>query len=115
MTDSVRLIRNMHKKICSNRIKVLVNVLWDRLDCGIQIVFNIEHVILIFLTNEVECETKMAESTGTTNPMKIGIGLSWEIKVDNNVHGDDIDTSSEHIGGYETASFASLEVMEDAI
>jgi len=47
--------------------------------------------------------------------MKIGIGLSWEIKVDNNVHGDDIDTSSEHIGGYETASFASLEVMEDAI
>ena len=60
--------------------------MWDGLDGGIQIIFDIEHVILIFLTNEIECKTQMAESAGTTNPMKVGIWLSWEIKVDHNVH-----------------------------
>lgn len=57
----------------------------------------------------------MAESAGTTNPMKVGIWLSWEIKVDHNVHWDDVDTSSKHIRRNKTPSFASLEVMEDPI
>ena len=56
----------------------------------------------------------MTEPTRTTNPVKVGIGLAWEIKVDNYVHGDDIDTTSEDIRRDETASFSTLEVMENS-
>jgi len=57
----------------------------------------------------------MTEPTRTTNPVKIGVGLAWEIKVDNYVHGDDIDTTSEDIRRDETASFSTLEVMENSV
>jgi len=57
----------------------------------------------------------MTEPTRTTNPVKIGVGLAWEIKVDDYVHGDDIDTTSEDIRRDETASFSTLEVMENSV
>ena len=57
----------------------------------------------------------MTESTGTTNPMQVGIGLAREIKVDDNVDGDDVDTTRKDIRGDQATSLTSLEVVEDSV
>ena len=57
----------------------------------------------------------MTESTGTTNPMQVGIRLTREIKVDDNVDGDDVDTAREDIRGDQATSLTSLEVVEDSV
>ena len=39
----------------------------------------------------------MAEPTRTTDPVQVGVGLAWEIEVDDNVDGDDVDTTGKDI------------------
>ena len=43
--------------IDSNRVQILVNVLRYRLDLGVQLIFDFEHVMLIILSYEVDCNT----------------------------------------------------------
>ena len=57
----------------------------------------------------------MAEPAGTTDPVEVGVGLAREIEVDHDVYGNDIDTTGENIRRDETASFTTLEVVEDSI
>ena len=47
----------------SDRVKILVDVLWDRLDLGAQFILNLEHFMLVIFSDEVEGETEMTEST----------------------------------------------------
>lgn len=98
----------------SDSIEVLVNVLWDRLDLGVQVVLDIEHVALVVLRNEIDRQTKVTKAAGTTNPVQIGVRLARKVEVDNNVDGDDVDAASEHIRRHQAACLATLEVMENA-
>ena len=47
--------------------------------------------------------------------MQVGIRLTREIKVDDNVDGDDVDTAREDIRGDQATSLTSLEVVEDSV
>lgn len=98
----------------SDSIEVLVNVLWDRLDLGVQVVLDIEHVALVVLRNEIDRQTKVTKAAGTTNPVQIGVRLARKVEVDNNVDGDDVDAASEHIRRHQAACLATLKVMENA-
>ena len=98
----------------SDSIEVLVNVLRNRLDLGVQVVLNIEHVALVVLRDEIDRQTKVTEAARTTNPVQIGVRLAWEVEVDNDVDGDDVDTASEHIRRHQAACLATLKVMENA-
>ena len=39
----------------------------------------------------------MAKPTRTTDPVEVSVGLAWEIEVDDNVNGDDVDTTGKDI------------------
>ena len=90
-------LHHAHQPPTSDSIKVLVDVLWDGLDLGVQIVLDAEHVILVLFANEIDRQTQVAKSARTTDSMQVGVGLSWEVKVDDNVHRDDVYTTSENI------------------
>ena len=47
--------------------------------------------------------------------MEVGIRLAWEVKVDDYIDRDDVDTASEDIRRDEATRLTTLEVMEDAI
>ena len=70
----------------SDSVEVLVNVLRNGLDLGVQLVLNGEHVILVVLRDEVDGQAQVTEPARTTNPVQVGVGLAREVKVDDHVH-----------------------------
>jgi len=97
----------------SDCVQVLVDVLRDALDLSIKLVFNLEKIVLVTLGDEVDGNTKMAESATSSDSVKVGLCILWEVKVEHNIHRLDIDTSSENVGTHEDTSFTVLEVVEN--
>ena len=82
----------------SDRVEILVDVLRYGLNLSVQVIFDIKHVTFVVLGDEVDGETEVTEAARTTNPMKVGVRLAREVKIDDNVDGDDIDATSKDIG-----------------
>ena len=95
----------------SDRVKILVNVLWDWLDLGAQLILNLEHFMLVVFGNKVDGETEMTEPAGTSDPVKVGVRAAREVEVDNDVHGHDIDTTCEEIGAHKASGLTIAEVV----
>jgi len=47
--------------------------------------------------------------------MQIGLGHLGEVKVDDNVHGLDINTTGEQVGADQVAARAVAEIVEDSV
>lgn len=97
----------------SDGVEVLVDILRDALDLGVQLIFDGEQVVLVILRDEVDGNTKMTESTRSSDSMEVGLSVLGEIEVDDDVNGLDIDTSCENIGAHQASCFTIFEVMED--
>ena len=95
----------------SDRVEILVDVLWDGRNLGAQFILNLEHFMLVIFSDEVEGETEMTESTRTSDSVEIGVRAAWEVKVDNHVHRHDIDTTREQIGTHQASGLTVTEVM----
>ena len=50
--------------------------------------------------------TEVSESSGSSDPVEVSFGHLWEVEVDNDVHGLDVDTASEQIGRDQVAAKA---------
>ena len=57
----------------------------------------------------------MTEATRATNPVQVRVWLPREVKVDDHVDRDDVNTSSEDVRGNETTRLTSFEVVENAV
>lgn len=57
----------------SDRVEILVDVLGNGLDLGAQLIFDLEHVMLVVFGNKVESETEMTESTRAAYPVEVGV------------------------------------------
>lgn len=57
----------------------------------------------------------MAEASRTTDAMQVGFGHTREIKIDDDVDGLHVDTSSEEVWAHEIAAEARSEVVEHTI
>ena len=100
--------------IDSNRVQILVNVLRYRLDLGVQLIFDFEHVMLIILSYEVDCNTQVTKSTRTSYSMQVGVRRTREIKVDDHIDRFNINTSGEEICAHQTSCLSIAEVMIDS-
>lgn len=104
-----------------NALRVLIDVeafidrLWDRLDFRTEISLDIVQVESVIPVNQVDCQTKMAIPTRSTNTMEICLGVLGEVKVDDNVDRLDVDATGEEIGAYQVAAYTITEIVEDAI
>ena len=99
----------------SDSVKVLVDILGDRVDLGLQLILDFEQLVLVLLSNEIDGEAEVAETTRATNSMQVGLRVFGEIKVDNDVHRHDIDTTGEQVSAHKAASLADLEVVINPI
>ena len=85
--------------------------MWDRVDGGVQFILDFEHVMLIILSNEIDCNTKMTKPTRTPNPMQVGVRRPREVEIDDHIDRQNVDTSREEIRAYETPGLSIAEVM----
>ena len=98
----------------SNSVQVLVDVLWDSLNLSVKLVFNLKHIVLVILGDEINGQSQVSESSRTANSVQVSVTIAWEVEVDNNVDCHDIDTSREQICTYETTGLSLFEVMENS-
>ena len=80
-----------------------------------QFIFNLEEIVFVLLSDEVDSETQMTEATRATNSVKVGLRVPREIEVDDNIHWHDIDTTSEEVGTHKAAGLSTLEVVIDTV
>ena len=66
-------LHHTHQPPTSDSVEVLVDVLRDGLDLGIQIVLDAEHVILVLFANEIDRQTQVTKSARTTDSVEVGV------------------------------------------
>lgn len=96
-------------------IEFLLNDLWDWLNLSSQLLFDTIKIEAILPINQIDSQTQVTKSTGTTNAMKICFRVLRKIEIDNDVDGLNIDTTGEQIGAYKIAANTIPEVMENTI
>lgn len=96
-------------------IKCTIDVLRDGGNLRAELLLDTVEVKAIFVRYEVDGEAQMSEPTGATNTMKVRFRVFGEIKVDDDVDGLNIDTTSEEVRAHEVSTHAITEVVEDTI
>ena len=78
-------------------IEALVDGLRNGLNLSTKVALNVIEVESVIPVDQVNSKTKMAIATRATNTMKVCLGILGEIEVDDDVHGLNVDTTSEEI------------------
>ena len=55
----------------------------------------------------------MAETTGSADSVEVGLGVPWEVKVDDDIDRKDVDTTGEDVCADEASCFTIFEVVVD--
>jgi hypothetical protein len=95
----------------SNAVQILVNFFWQRSNLSSQFSLNLEHVVLVIVSDKVDCQTITTKPATSTNPVKISFRIPGVVKVNNDVDGHNVDTSSEEISADKASRVSILEIM----
>lgn len=57
----------------------------------------------------------MAKPSRATNAVKIGFSVLWEVKIDNDIHRLDIDTTSKKIGANKIATYTISKIVKYSV
>lgn len=96
-------------------IKFLVDVARNWLDLGAKFLFNAVEVEAVVPVDQVDSQTKVTKTSGTTNAVEVGLGVLGEIEVDDNIDSLDVNTASQKIGANKVAHSAVAEIVEDSV
>ena len=96
-------------------VKGAIDMLWDGGNLRPKLLFDTVEVKAIFVRHQVDGKTQMAESTGTSNAVKISFRVFGEIKVDDDIDRLNINTTSEEVGAHEVSTHAVAEIVEDPV
>ena len=97
--------------IDSDGVQIFINITWNRFYLSVQLILNLEHILLIVFSDEIDSKTEMSKSTGSSDSMQIGFGISCKIEIDNDIYCLDIDTSRENVCTDKTSSFTIFEIV----
>ena len=71
----------------------------ELLDDGLVEALHVLEEALVILGDKVDGHTLASETAGTTDAVEVVLGLGGEVKVDDEGHLLDVDTTSEKVGG----------------
>lgn len=96
-------------------VQPLVNVARNGLDLGSQLLLDTVEIESILVRDQVDGQTKVTETTRTTDSVQVSLGVLGEVKVDDNVDGLDIDTSGQQIGTDQVTAGTVAEIVENPV
>lgn len=65
---------------------------------GIKFLLDLDYVFLVILGDQVDGEADLSIPAAPANPVQIGAPLVWEVEVDDDIDGRDVDASSNEVG-----------------
>lgn len=71
----------------------------------------LEYFLVVFAADKGDRETLCTETAGTTDTVKVGIGIGGQVVVDGKVDTFDIDTTPENVGGDTDTFVEFLELL----
>ena len=85
--------------------------MWNWFDFSVQLIFNLEKMLLIIFSDEIDGETQVSKTTRSTNSVKIGFSVLGEIEIDDNVNWQDINTSCKNVSANQASGFSIFEIV----
>ena len=82
------------------------------MDFDIKFLLDFNHIKLIFISDEIDGQSEVTESSRSSDSVQVGLGIFWEIEVDDYIDRLDIDTSGDQISADKTSGLVVSEVME---
>jgi hypothetical protein len=92
-----------------------VNHARNRLNLRSKLLFDPVEVEPVFIREEVDCDTQVTEPARPSNAMEVRLSRLREIKVDHDVDGLNIDSSSKEVRADEVPADTRPEVVEDSV
>lgn len=96
-------------------VKGTIDVLRDGGNLCSKLLLDTVEVETVFVRHQVDGETQVSESAGTTDTVKVRFRVLREIEVDYDINRLDIDTTGEEIRAHEVSTHAVAEVVEHAV
>jgi len=96
-------------------IQLLLDDRWDWLDLSPKFLLNSVKVESIIPVDQVDSQTQVTKPSRSSDTVKVSLGVLWKVKVDDDVHGLNIDTASEKIRTNKVAHLSVAEVVEDTV
>ena len=81
----------------SNSIQIFVDILGNRYDLSIQFILNLEQILLVIISNEINCKSQMSKSSRSSNSVQIGMHVRCNIKINYHTHLLDINSTRSDI------------------
>ncbi len=96
-------------------VETLVDMLGDRLDFGAQLLLDTIEVESVLIGHKIDCKTQMTKTSGTTNSMEVRLRILWEVEINDDIYGLNVNATSKKVGAYEIAADTFAEIVEDTI
>lgn len=96
-------------------VKMRVDDLRDWLDLSAQLLLDFVQSISVVISDEIDSNTQMTESTRSANTVQVGLGHFREIEVDDHVDGLDINTTSKQVRADQVTASTVAEIVEDSV
>ncbi|KAI6768851.1 hypothetical protein HG531_011040 [Fusarium graminearum] len=95
--------------------EALVDAGGDGLNFGAEVSLNVVKVEAIVPVDQVNSQTKVTVTAGSTDTVEVSLGVLGEIKVDDNVDGLNVDTTGEQIGAHKVSADTVTEIVENTV
>jgi len=76
-------------------VETLVNVPWDWSDFRAKLLFNSVQSKSVIVSDQVDSNSKVPKPSASANPMEVGLSHLWEVEVDDDVDGLNVNTPGE--------------------
>ena len=84
-------------------------------DFGAEFGFNFVQGESVVVGDQVDCHTEMAEPSGPTDSVQVGLRHLGEVEVDDNIDSLDVNTAGQQVGTHQVPAKTGSEVVEDAV
>ena len=96
-------------------VEVLLNDLGDGLDLSTKLLLYPVQIEPVFPVDQVDGQTQVSESTGTTDSVQVSLGVLREVKVDDNIDSLNINTTSQQIRADKVSTHAISKIVEHPV
>lgn len=96
-------------------VQLWVNGLWNWLDAGAELLLNAAKGVTVLVGDKVDSNSEVTETSRTSDSVKVSLGVSWEVEVDDDIDSLDVDTTGEQVGADQVSAVSLTEVVEDAV